>query len=321
MSLRDKSVLCTGGSGSFGNAFVRKALELGARRVVVFSRSESKQAAMAAEIGDERLRFLIGDVRDKDRVKRACHDVDVVVHAAALKRVETCESDPTEAVLTNILGTENVAKACIDCGVSRAVMLSTDKAAAANTLYGASKMVAERLWLASNVYAAGTVTRFSATRYGNVLASTGSVIPLWRSQVARGQRISITDPEMSRFWMRMDQAVDLVLTALREMRSGEVFIPKIGSSDIFTLAEAIAPDALPVLTGARPGEKRHEVLVSAEEARHTHDCGSYYVISPASRSWGELPPLRFPRVPPGFEYRSDNNSEQLTAEQLREMAA
>ena len=314
------SYLVTGGAGAFGQAFVRRLLERNlADRIVVFSRSESKQAEMKAALPDERVRYLIGDVRDKDRLMDACRGVHTVVHAAALKRVEVCEADPNEAVQTNVIGTGNVARACIERGVARAVFLSTDKAAAPNTLYGATKLNAERLWLASNVYAGGLRTRLSATRYGNVIASTGSVIEVWRKQRATGE-ITVTDPTMSRFWMTMDQAVDLVLLALREMRGGEVFVPRIQGMGLVDLAHAIAPRCRIKVTGIRPGEKIHEVLITPDEARRTHDCDSHYVIEPDERPWGNVEPLPFPLVPEGFEYRSDT-AERLAVDTLREVAA
>lgn len=310
-------MLVTGGTGTFGRAFAARALGLGAARVVVLSRGEAKQAQMAAEMRDARMRYLIGDVRDERRMREAARGCDVVVHAAALKRVETCEADPYEAVATNVLGTMNVARACIDAGVRKAVLLSTDKAAAPNTHYGATKLCAERLWCRWNVYAAGLPTRFAATRYGNVLGSTGSVVPTWRDQAGKGGPITVTDPTCSRFWMRIEDAVDLVLLALAEMRGGEVFVPKIGSSTVATLADAVAPGATVSGIGLRPGEKLHELLVSDEESRHTVDRGTHYVIMPEAPTWGDGV-----AVEPGREawaYRSDTNPRQLDAHALREM--
>lgn len=315
------SYLVTGGSGAFGQAFVRRLLESDAKRVLVLSRSESKQAEMRAALPDERIRYLIGDVRDLARMMDACRGVDTVVHAAALKRIETCETDPIEAVQTNVIGTANVARACIERGVRKAVLLSTDKAASPNTLYGATKMTAERLWLDSNVYAGSLATRFAATRYGNVLGSTGSVVPVWKAQAARGEPLTVTDPGMTRFWMRIDDAIDLVLMALREMRGGEVFIPKIGSSSIRELARTIDPRGGLRILGHRAYEKVHETLISADESRHAYDCGDHYRIEPECRSWGEVPPLDFPHVGPGFSYRSDTNEMRLSVDRLREMIA
>ena len=282
------------------------------------SRGEAKQAAMAAEVGDQRVRYVIGDVRDPLRVLDACRGVDIVVHAAALKRVETCEADPNEAVATNIEGTRNVARACIERGVGRAVFLSTDKAAAPNTLYGATKLAAERLWTRSNVYAAGTPTRLAATRYGNVLGSTGSVVPLWQGQAQRGEPITLTSAAMTRFWMPMTDAVDLVLLALGEMRGGEVFIPKAGAAPVLTLARAVAPGCEVQEVGVRPGEKLHETLVTEDEARNTTDHGTHYRIQP-DRTWEDDADRPDRGVPEGFTYRSDTNPWQLDALALSDL--
>lgn len=292
----------------------------GARRVVIYSRDEAKQAAMRAAMPDPRLRWYIGDVRDEPRLADAMRGVDTVIHAAAMKRVETCEENPREAIATNITGTANVARACVTEGVARAVLLSTDKAACPNTHYGATKLCAERLWNASNVYAAGTPTRLAATRYGNVLGSTGSVVPLWKAQSARGEAITMTDPAMTRFWMPMSEAVDLVLLALREMRGGEVFVPKIGAASVDTLLAAVLTHPTMVrTTGLRPGEKMHEMLISAEESRHTHDAGTHYVIEPEARTWGAVDALPFPLVPAGFSLESHTAMRQFTADDLRWM--
>jgi UDP-N-acetylglucosamine 4,6-dehydratase len=318
--LAGKSVLVTGGSGSFGNAFIRRALADGAKRVACYSRGEARQAEMKAQIRDDRTRYFIGDVRDLNRITDACRGVDIVVHAAALKRIETCEEDPNEAIATNITGTQNVLRACIANSVSKAINLSTDKAAAPCTLYGATKITAERLWSGGNVYSAGNRTRFSSTRYGNVCSSTGSVIPLWKSQAASGV-ITVTDPDATRFWMRIEDAVDLVILALREMRGGETLIPKIGSSTIETLAKAVAPGATMRITGMRPGEKKHELLISEDEARNAHDCGTHYVLEPEMRTWETLPPLAAPKVPVGFQYSSATNPDNLGVESLRRLIA
>lgn len=317
--LDDASILVTGGSGAFGQAFVRRCLEMGAARVAIISRSEAKQAAMAAAFNDPRLRFLIGDVRDLSRMTDACRHVDYVVHAAALKRVEVCEADPREAVKTNVDGTANVAFAARLQGVRRAVFLSTDKAAAPNTLYGATKQTAERLWCGENVYAAGK-TLYAATRYGNVLGSTGSVVPLWQKQAAAGGPLTVTGLGMSRFWMTMDDAVDLVLLALDRMEGGETFVPKIGRAWITDLADAIAPGVPLVEVGIRPGEKLHETLITEDEARSAYDAGSCYILEPQTATWrsGHAPARVW--VGPGFTYRSDRG-QMLTVEQLRRMIA
>jgi len=318
--LEGKAILVTGGTGAFGNAFVRYALSNGARKVAVLSRSESKQAEMKAALSDERMRFFVGDVRDMERIADACRGIDIVIHAAALKRVETCEADPNEAIATNIKGTQNVARACIQHGVSKCILLSTDKAASANTLYGSTKLVAERVWNGANIYSAGTETRFSCTRYGNVVGSTGSVVPTWKAQAARGERISITHPQMSRFLMSMQDAVDLVVLALREMRGGEVFVPHLRGASIMQLAAAVVPDAQLKITGIRPGEKLHECLITESEARNTYVCDTHFIIEPESRTWGAVTPPRGVRVASGFTYTSDMAPRFAPAE-LAELAA
>jgi UDP-N-acetylglucosamine 4,6-dehydratase len=318
--LAGRVVLITGGTGTFGQAFVRTALSAGARKVIVYSRGEAKQAAMAAELEDARMRYFIGDVRDAERLLDACRGVDVVIHAAALKRVEVCEADPLEAIATNITGTANVARACIERGVQQAVLLSTDKAAAPHTLYGQTKGVAERLWTNANTYAAGLPTRFAATRYGNVLGSTGSVLPLWKAQHARGETLAITDPAMTRFWMTIADAVRLVVDALTLMRGGEVFVPKVGAASVLTLVRAAAPFAATRVVGLRPGEKLHETLISADEARHTLDIGTHYVIEPEARTWGTVAALPGTPVAPDFTFRSDT-APALSVADLERMTA
>lgn len=316
------SWLVTGGTGSFGHAFVRRLLDNGADRVVVFSRDELKQAQMAKEFDDPRLRFFIGSVTDQARLEQAMNGVEYVAHAAAMKRIEVCESNPAQAVETNVLGTLAVSRACIAAGVRRAVFLSTDKAAHPNTHYGATKLAAERLWTRANVYAAGTDTRFAATRYGNVLGSRGSVLGLWRHQAEHAGEITVTDPGMSRFWMTIEQAVDLVALAFDTMVGGEVFVPKVPACAILTLAQMVAPGVPYKVTGIRRGEKLHETLVSEDEARDTYDRGTHYVIEP-ERTWEDVmhADIVGQRVPAGFSYRSDTNPDQLTVEGLRELAA
>ena len=270
--------LITGGTGSFGHAFVRHLLsDSTTGRVVVLSRDELKQAQMRVEFPDKRMRFFIGSVTDPERVGLAMRGIDYVIHAAAMKRVETCEENPHEAFTVNTYGTQVVARAALLAGVKRALFLSTDKAVEPNTMYGTTKLSAERLWTASNVYAAGTDTRYAATRYGNVLGSRGSVVGFWRGQADRGESLSVTDPDMTRFWMTIDNAVALVAMALREMRGGEVFIPKVGASNLMTLARATTQDADSFVglgwqrVGTRPGEKMHEALIGVEEARRAYE--------------------------------------------------
>ncbi len=319
------SWLVTGGTGSFGHAFVRRLLDGDASRVVVLSRDELKQAEMRQEFDDPRLRFFVGNVTSQPRVERAMRGVDYVVHAAAMKRIDTCEENPAEAVETNVLGTMAVAYAVIAAGVKRAVFLSTDKAAGPFTHYGATKLCAERLWIQANVYAAGTPTRLSATRYGNVIGSRGSVIPLWKEQAKNGEPLSITDPKMSRFWMTMQQAIDLVLLTIREMHGGEVFIPHVPSADMVTVAEAVAPRVPRKIVGVRRGEKLHETLISEDEARDTQVWSDHYRIEP-ERTWtdDDIPTRQdqFPSLE-GYRvvnaYRSDTNPWQLSVEEMRDL--
>lgn len=314
------SWLITGGTGTFAHAFVPRLLDTDASRIVVFSRDELKQAHMRETFPDPRVRFFVGDVRDPERLRWALAGVDNVVHAAAMKRIEKCEQDPIEAKATNIDGTLNVALGCIRAGVQKAVFLSTDKAAQPCTAYGFSKAMAERLWTSANVYAAGRPTRLSATRYGNVLGSRGSVIELWKHQAAIAGEITVTDPAMSRFWMTKEQAVDLVLLAFREMRGGEVFVPKLKGSTIAELAKATVPGVPWKITGLRGDEKLHETLISEDEARRTYDYGDHYRIEP-DRTWESGRSFTTAkRVPEGFTYRSDT-TEHMDRGQLEELAA
>ena len=313
------SWLVTGGTGSFGHAFVRRLLDDGAKRVVVLSRDELKQADMAHEFSDARLRFFIGNVVDRERMELALKGVDYVVHAAAMKRIDTCEVNGDEAAQTNIWGTRSVAQACIAAGVKRAVFLSTDKASSPNTLYGFTKAVAERLWTQSNVYAAGTTTLLAATRYGNVVGSRGSVIPLWQKQALTGS-LTVTDPTATRFWMRLSHAVDLVLLAFKHMRGGETFVPKLPSALMSTVATAVG-GGLPEwdIIGLRRSEKMHEMLISEDEARHTREYADHYRIEP-DRTWDEAErDVGGEALPAGFTYASDTNPRRLSVEQMREL--
>ena len=282
--LADRRVLITGGAGTFGKAFAARCLADHARRVVIFSRGELLQAQTAAALGDDpRLRYFLGDVASARRLSWAMRGVDFVVHAAAMKRIEACEADPFEAIKTNVLGTEHVAEEAILAKVERAVFLSTDKAPSAHTLYGATKFCAERLWLAASTYVGNGPTRFAVTRYGNVLGSRGSVLDIWRKQFAEGKPLTITDARATRFWMTIEQAVDLVVQALTDMRGGETFVPVIGSAPILDLARAVveangtyAPGHIE--TGLKPGERLHETLISAEEGIDTRMVNGAYVI-------------------------------------------
>lgn len=320
--LDDKSVLITGGTGSFGKAFVLRALQSKARKVIVFSRDEQKHYEMQRSLSDKRLRFFVGDIRDRDRLMSALRDVDIVVHAAAMKHVPICEYNPIEAVQTNVNGAKNLLEAAMACNVERVIALSTDKAVSPANLYGATKLCMEKLLIAANAYAGDRWTRFSVVRYGNVMGSAGSVIPLFRSQLQRGQ-LTITDSRMTRFWIEMDDAVNLVLRGLELMNGGEIFIPKLPTTDIETLAEAVAPGVPRTTVGIRPGEKLHETLVSAEEARRTSDCDDVLVIWPefqfSARTLNALRPGK--PVPQDFEYSSDRAEPRLDLDATRAMLA
>lgn len=320
--LDGKSVLVTGGTGSFGKAFVKRALESNARKVIVFSRDEQKHYEMQRTMTDRRLRFFVGDIRDRDRLMSALRDVDIVVHAAAMKHVPICEYNPIEAVQTNVNGAKNLLEAAMACGVERVIALSTDKAVSPANLYGATKLCMEKLLIAANAYAGDRWTRFSIVRYGNVMGSAGSVIPLFRSQLQRGQ-LTITDSRMTRFWIMMEDAVALVLRGLELMTGGEIFIPKLPTTDIETLAEALAPGIPRTTVGIRPGEKLHETLISAEESRRTSDCEDVLVIWPefqfSSRSMSRVRPGT--PVPTDFVYSSDRAEPRLDLEATRAMLA
>jgi UDP-N-acetylglucosamine 4,6-dehydratase/5-epimerase len=318
MDLNGKTLLVTGATGSFGTAFLKTVLErYDVASIRAFSRDELKQYELERTIRDDRLRLLLGDVRDAGRLRVATRGVDVIIHAAALKQVPACEYNPFEAVQTNILGAENVISAAMDNGVPLTVALSTDKAVNPANLYGATKLCAEKIVAQAGVYAAGTAARFASVRYGNVMGSRGSVIPVFKQQAAQG-RVTITDERMTRFWITLQEAVEFVLSCLSLVEGGETFIPKIPSMRITDVATALAPDAERVVTGIRPGEKLHETLLTEDEARNSYDLGDRYVIlpyrpRPAAPRGGELPD--------GFRYASDSNDQWLTAEQLREIAA
>jgi UDP-N-acetylglucosamine 4,6-dehydratase len=317
--LTGASVLVTGGTGSFGRAFVRRALDLGAARVVVFSRDELKQSDMRGHFGDDaRLRWFIGDIRDRERLRRAMHGVDVVVHAAALKQVDTAEYNPVEYIRTNVNGSENVVEAAIDSGVRRVVALSTDKASSPINLYGATKLCADRLFISANHYAAHQETRFSVVRYGNVMGSRGSVIPLFRRLAAEGRPLPITDRRMTRFWITLEQAVEFVVSSLEVMTGGELYVPRIPSTRLVDLVEAIAPGSETVEVGVRPGEKLHEEMIAADDSRRTILTGDRYVITPYLAGWGFEPPVGA-AIPDGFAYRSDTNDLLLTVDELRKL--
>jgi UDP-N-acetylglucosamine 4,6-dehydratase len=323
--LAGRSILVTGGTGSFGRRFVRTVLaEHDPHRLVVFSRDELKQYEFAQELGhDKRVRFFIGDVRDRERLWRAFDQVEIVVHAAALKQVPAAEYNPFEAVKTNINGAQNVIDAALDRGVSRVIALSTDKASSPINLYGATKLVSDKLFVAGNAYAGSHDTRFAVVRYGNVVGSRGSVIPVFRKLAASG-RIPITDDRMTRFWITLDQGVRFVVDMLERMHGGELFVPQIPSMRVVDLAKAIAPDATIEMTGIRPGEKLHEEMISVDDARRTLAADGFFVVQPDAdwwavsqrpKAWSNAAP-----VPEGFRYTSDTNTEWLSIDELRAMA-
>jgi len=319
--LSGKTILVTGGTGSFGKAFIRTVLKKHQiKRLVIYSRDELKQEEMRTMYGfnDERLRFFIGNVRDKERLYRALIDIDIVIHTAALKQVPTCEYNPIEAVKTNINGAENLINACIDRKVSKVIALSTDKAVNPINLYGATKLVAEKLFIQGNNYSSLDGTKFSCVRYGNVICSRGSVIPLFMNQKKQG-KITITNKRMSRFWITLNQAVQFVIRCVELMAGGEVFIPKIPSMKIIDLAKIIAPKAKIEIIGTRPGEKVHEVLISKEEAKNTYEFDNFYAIRPVNL-------FREPENPAwtlGKKMKSDiyisNNNHWLTKSELQKM--
>lgn len=320
MDWSDFSVLVTGGTGSFGKKFVEVMLkEYHPRRLIVFSRDELKQHEMrVAGFDQPSLRYFIGDVRDADRLRRALQGVQVVVHAAALKQVPACEYNPIEAVATNIQGARNVVDAALDCGVKRVLALSTDKAAAPINLYGATKLVAEKLFVQANAYRGIEGTRFACVRYGNVIGSRGSVVPLFLEQRLTG-KVTITDPQMTRFWITLEQGVRFVISCIEKMHGGEVFIPKLPSMKMMDLARALAPDCEIDCIGIRPGEKLHESLISEDEARQAVDVADRYAILPAHPWWSVENWLHGKKLPEGFSYISHTNEQWLTPADLLEM--
>jgi UDP-N-acetylglucosamine 4,6-dehydratase len=319
--LNDKNILITGGTGSFG----RKATEIilksyKPRRLIIYSRDELKQFEMSQVFSFAEyscIRYFIGDVRDKERLYRAFHDVDYVIHGAALKQVPAAEYNPFEAVKTNIIGAQNVINVAIDQGVKKVIALSTDKAANPINLYGATKLCADKLFIAGNAYVGRDYTTFSVVRYGNVVGSRGSVIPLFIRQKENGH-LPITDPRMTRFWITLGQGVEFVLWCLRHMCGGELFVPKIPSMNIMDLAKAIAPECKTEIVGIRPGEKIHELMISRDDARKTLEFDNFYVIQPnfeywESRcSWGGGRP-----VSKDFEYSSETNPWRLSVEEMK----
>jgi UDP-N-acetylglucosamine 4,6-dehydratase len=317
--LEGKALLITGGTGSFGKQFVKTALErLKLRKLVVYSRDELKQYEMQQSFHSPLLRYFIGDIRDRPRLRRALDGIDVVVHAAALKHVPAAEYNPFEAIKTNVLGAENIINECIDQGVERVIALSTDKAANPINLYGATKLCSDKLFVAGNVYVGRHKTRFSVVRYGNVVGSRGSVIPFFLARRSTGV-LPITDPRMTRFWITLQHGVDFVIDSLERMHGGEIFVPKIPSMNIMDLATAIGPECKIEVVGIRPGEKLHEVMIPEDDARNSVDLADRYVILPAFEHREESPYRKDRRCPDGFRYGSDSNERWLTQKELVDM--
>lgn len=321
MDWKNKVILVTGGTGSFGRKFIKIMLEeVQPAKLIVFSRDEQKQHEMRqAGFQHENLRYFIGDVRDYERLRRAFDGVDFVVHAAALKQVPACEYNPMEAVKTNILGSSNVIDAALDAKVEKVIALSTDKAVNPINLYGATKLAAEKLFVQSNAYAGGKKTRFSCVRYGNVVGSRGSVVPLFIRQREQGV-VTVTDERMTRFWISLEQGVRFVIRCLTEMQGGEVFVPKIPSMKVSDLAKAMAPDAKINYIGIRPGEKLHEVLISEDEARTVIELDDMYVVQPAEAFWfGREWESKGKTINDEFRYVSNSNDDWLSLDQIREI--
>lgn len=320
MELENKVILLTGGTGSFGQKFVEIALKEHNPKVIrVYSRGEFLQHQMRQRFNDDaRLRFFIGDVRDRERLHRAMNGVDIVVHAAALKQVPACEYNPIEAVKTNVNGAINVIDTALDNGVQKVIAISSDKAVHPVNLYGATKLVAEKLFIQGNSYTGGRGTKFSCTRYGNVVASRGSVIELFLEQKQNGF-ITITDNRMTRFWITLEQGVNFVIRCIGQMQGGEIFVPKIPSMRISDVADVVSPEIERRIIGIRPGEKIHEILLTEEEASHTREFDDYFIIEPEEPFVSYVNLKQGKRLPDNFRYSSDSNSQWLTGEQLEKM--
>ncbi len=319
MIFNDKTILITGGAGSFGQKFVEIILkEHNPKSIRIYDNRELAEVEMERKFKDPRLRFFIGDVRDRNRLNRAMNGVDIVVHAAAVKHEPVCEYNPVEAVGTNIQGAVNVIDAAIDNSVKKVMAISTDKAVYPLNLYGATKMVAEKLFVQGNSYTGGRETVFSCARYGNVLGSSGSVVPLFYEQKENGE-ITITDERMTRFWITLEQGVNFVIKCIEIMKGGEIFVPKIPSMRIVDLAEAIAPGAKKKIIGIRSGEKLHEILLTEEEVKRAKEYADYFVIEPEFPFWQKDNFQDGKLLPPGFKYSSDTNSQWVKKEELKKL--
>lgn len=315
MVLKNASILITGGTGSLGKSLIKHLLkDTDARRIIIFSRDELKQQILRNEYNDnDRLRFFLGDIRDQQRLMRAMHGVDYVFHAAALKQVDTGEYNPMEFIKTNVMGSSNVIEASLDANVKRVVALSTDKASSPINLYGATKLTADKLFIAANTYGSSYGTKFSVVRYGNVMGSRGSVIPFFLEKSQRGEALPITDKRMTRFWISIEEATRFVTNALVDMHGGELYVPRIPSFRITDLAHVISPESETIEIGLRPGEKLHEEMISFDDSRRTIIENNRYIVCP---QW-EDPAQRGQLVPEGFEYRSDTNTDWLEPEKLK----
>jgi len=320
MNWKEKTILLTGGTGSFGKAFIKLMLEKYQPRVIrIYSRDELKQYEMKMRGFDHKsLRYFIGDVRDKNRLEMAVRDVDIIVHAAALKQVPACEYNPFEAIKTNILGAQNIIETAINNNVSKVMALSTDKAVNPINLYGATKLCAEKIFVNANSYIGARPIKMSCVRYGNVLASRGSVVQLFKEQKKTGV-LTVTDKKMTRFWLTLEQAVDFVVKCIERMHGGEVFVPKVPSMKIIDLAQAISPGCELKEIGIRPGEKINEILLTKDESRHAAEFEDYFAIEPEHPWWDTENMAKMKQFPEGYEYRSDNNSIWLTTEELLEL--
>lgn len=319
MSIDNKTILITGGTGSFGQKFTEIILkEYNPKSVRIYDNRELAGVEMERKFNDSRLRFFIGDVRDKARLSRAINGVDIVVHAAALKHVPVCEYNPIEAMRTNVEGAINVIDTAIDNSIEKVMTISSDKAVYPVNLYGATKMVAEKLFVQGNSYTGEKRTIFSCARYGNVIGSSGSVIPLFNEQKNKGE-ITITDEKMTRFWITLEQGIRFVIKSIELMKGGEIFVPKIPSMKIIDLADIIAPEAKKKIIGIRPGEKLHEILLTEEEARHTKETDDYFIIEPEFQFWSDSNFKDIKKLPDGFKYASNTNKQWITKDQIKEI--
>ena len=317
--LSGKSILVTGATGSFGKRFIKTLLDgHDVKRLVIFSRDELKQFEMQQHLNSPKLRYFLGDVRDKERLNRALDGVEIVIHAAAMKQVPASEYNPMEAIKTNIIGADNIVNACIDQGVERVIALSTDKAANPLNLYGATKLCSDKLFVAGNGLSGRHRTRFSVVRYGNVIGSRGSVIPFFMKKKSEGV-LPITDERMTRFWITLDQGVQFVIDSLTQMEGGEVFVPKIPSMGIMDVAKVVAPECETKVIGIRPGEKLHEVMITEDDSINTAEFENHFVIQPATDWWDQEAYIKRTggkSVPQNFSYSSDNNTIWMSTAEL-----